>query len=84
MEKREYKKVVTDFAVCYVYRCEVKSGAYVDTSDTGFFADFYSDAAVFLFAELLRDMRDGVDFDEMLSGEDFVAGPYDSDIYVRF
>ena len=84
MEIGDYEKVVTDFAVCYVYRCEVASGAYADTSDTGFFADFYSDAADFLFADLVKGMRGDVDFERWLSSEDVVALPYDSNIYVNF
>lgn len=84
MEIGEYEKVVTDFAVCYIYRCNVVPGAYSDTSDEGFFADFYSDAAVFLFAELLETMREDVEFSDKLSEDDIVGVGYDSDIYVRF
>lgn len=84
MEIGEYEKVLTDFAVCYIYRCEVESGAYTDTSERGFFADFYSDAADFLFAELLENLRDEVVFGDKLTSDDIVGLPYDSDIYIRF
>ena len=84
MDIRQYEKVVTDFAVCYIYRCEVASGAYADTSENGFFADFYSDAADFLFAELTESMREDVVFSDKLTSEDIVGVPYNSDIYIRF
>lgn len=84
METKQYEKVVTDFAVCYIYRCDVESGVYADTSEKGFFADFYSDAADFLFAELTESMREDVAFGDKLTSEDIVGLPYDSDIYIRF
>ena len=84
MEIGEYGKVTTDFAVCYIYRLEVEEGAYADTSENGFFADFYADASDFLFADMLKTMRDEVDFSKWLSSEDVVGLSYDSDIYVRF
>ena len=84
MEIGDYRKVETDFAVCYIYRCEVESGAYSDTSEKGFFADFFSDAADFLFAELLESMREDVTFSDKLSEDDIVGVAYDSDLYIRF
>lgn len=84
MEIGEYEKVTTDFAVCYIYRLEVEKGAYADTSEKGFFADFYSDAADFLFADMLKNMRDEVEFGEWIASEDIVSLSYDSDIYIRF
>ena len=84
MDIGDYEKICTDFAVCYIYRCDVEKGAYSDTSDEGFFADFYSDAADFLFDELLENMREDVEFGEKLSEDDIVGIGYDSDIYVRF
>lgn len=84
MEIGEYRKVDADFAICYLYRCPVESGAYVDSSEKGFFADFYSDAAGFLFAKTLSDMREDVVFTGKLSEQDVIGVSYDSDLYIRF
>lgn len=88
MQIGEYKKVATKIGdsdvVCYVYRCLPASGAYVDTSEEGFFADFYSDAADFLFSEMLTDMREETQFFGKLTEEDIINISYDSDLFVRF
>ena len=84
MQLDECRKVDIGFAVCYIYKCSVESGAYADTSEEGFFADFYSDAADFLFAEMLEDMREDTVFYGKLTEEDIIEISYDSDLYVRF
>lgn len=84
MEIGEYRKVDADFAICYLYRCPVESGAYVDSSEKGFFADFYSDAASFLFAKDCESVREDVVFTGKLSEEDVIGVSYDSDLYIRF
>ena len=83
MKIGEYRKIDVGFATCYIYKCQPASGAYVDTSEEGFFADFYSDAADFLFASILEDMRDETVFHGKLTEEDIIAVSYDSDLYVR-
>lgn len=80
----EYAKVTTDFAVCYLYRCAPLTGAYLDTSETGFFADFYSDAADFLFLDLLSRLRVYAQFNDKLSDADITEVGYDSDLYPRY
>ena len=80
----EYAKVTTDFAVCYLYRCAPQTGAYLDTSETGFFADFYSDAADFLFLDLLSRLRVYAQFNDKLSDADITEVGYDSDLYPRY
>ena len=84
MQIGEYRKVDVGFATCYIYKCPVESGVYTDTSEEGFFADFYSDAADFLFAEMLEDMREDTVFYGKLTEEDIIEISYDSDLYVRF
>ena len=81
---KEYRKVDTGFAICYIYKCPVESGAYVDSSEEGFFADFYSDAADFHFANTLEDMREDVIFTGKLTEEDIIGVSYDSDLYMKF
>ncbi len=80
----DYAKVETEFAVCYLYRCEPATGAYLDTSETGFFADFYSDAADFLFVDTLDKIRGDVVFNDKLSDADIIGVGYDSDLYMRY
>jgi len=84
MKIGEYEKVATDFAVCYIYRYEVAPGAYLDSSADGFFADFYSDAADYLYIRLLENMREDVVFTDKLSDTDILGLSYESDLYVRF
>ena len=84
MELEEYRKVDAGFAICYIYKCPVESGAYVDSSEEGFFADFYSDAADFHFANTLEDMREDVIFTGKLTEEDIIGVSYDSDLYMKF
>ena len=84
MDIGEYRKLDVGFATCYVYRCAVESGAYTDTSEKGFFADFYSDAADFLFVDMLEKLRDETVFSGKLAEDDIIDISYDSDLYVRF
>ena len=84
MEIGEYRKVDVGFATCYLYRCPVKEGAYVDTSEEGFFADFYSDAADFLFAQMVSLMREETIFSGKLTSDEIITVSYDSDLYIKF
>ena len=84
MDIGEYRKLDVGFATCYVYKCAVESGAYTDTSEKGFFADFYSDAADFLFVKMLEDLRDEAVFSGKLDEDDIIDISYNSDLYVRF
>ena len=70
--------------VCYLYKCSVESGVYTDTSEDGFFFDFYSDAADFLYARMLEDMREDTVFTGKLTEDEIIEISYDSELFPRF
>lgn len=70
--------------VCYVYKCPVVSGVYTDTAEDGFFFDFYSDAADFLYAKMLEDMREDAVFTGKLTEDEIIEISYDSELFPRF
>ena len=94
MEIGEYRKVEGKFgsledygdytfnATCYIYKCPVESGAYVDTAEDGFFYDFYSDAADFLYSNMLEDMREDTVFYGKLTEEEIIGISYHPYLYV--
>ena len=53
MELYDYAKVDCSIGVCFIYKYDVTEGAY-DDSENLFFSDFYSDAANFLYTEVLE------------------------------
>ena len=84
MEEESYKKVETDSGIWYLYRCPVQSGAYADTSEDGFFADFYSDAADFLYSDLLRTLREDVEFTGKIDDKDIVYNACQYKLYMTY
>lgn len=57
MKVGEYAELPTEFGVCFIYKCENKAGAYKNTAPDGCFSDFYSDAADYIFAKSVEEIR---------------------------
>ena len=68
--------------VCFIYKCENVSGAYVDEENL-MFSDFYSDAATYHYTETVSEISPYVEFKEKYSELDPVAIPSNSRFYVR-
>lgn len=61
MSVGEYRMVECSVGVCFIYKSEIVSGAYMDT-DNIFFSDFYSDAALYHYKNTLRALSGEVKF----------------------
>lgn len=61
MSVGDYKMVECSTGVCFIYKSDVKSGAYADESNP-YFSDFYSSAASYHYAKLLSSTMSEVEF----------------------
>jgi hypothetical protein len=79
MNVGDYLKVKTDVGYCFIYKIDVESGAYAD-STSGFFSDFYSDCANYSYTESLKTLASSVKISEAYQENDIITTPYNSDI----
>lgn len=76
MSAGEYREIEGDFGVCFIYKCEKETGAYVSSGLGAFFHDFYSDAAEYLYNESLALISHDVKIKEKYNEIDTVKIPY--------
>ena len=82
MEIGEYAEVECSVGVCFIYKYAPMSGAYTDKNNR-FFSDFYSDAAVYLYALSLSQLAYEVDLSEKLDAVDVTLIPKNSELTVN-
>lgn len=78
----EYAEAECEIGTCFIYRYEVKDGAYSD-SENLFFSDFYSDAADALYRETLDELSVLVEFRAHFDAIDALSVPKNYEFYVR-
>ena len=82
MELYEYEKVDCSIGVCFIYKYDVEEGAY-SSSENVFFSDFYSDAANYLYSDILKTLKCDVSFSDSFDEIDALKIPYLEEFYVR-
>ena len=82
MELYEYDKVDCSIGVCFIYKYDVTEGAY-SSSENVFFSDFYSDAANYLYSDVLETLKSDVYFSDKFDEIDLLGIPYLEEFYVR-
>ena len=78
----EYAEADCDIGTCFIYRYDVKKGAYSDSSNV-FFSDFYSDAADSLYSKTLDELSVLVEFRKHFDEIDALSVPKNYEFYVR-
>ena len=72
----EYREVTTKWGVCFIYKCELESGAYAKSTNEAFFSDFYTDASSYLYTRELEAAFDGVKVKDAFYDIDIETLPY--------
>lgn len=78
----EYIEVDTSAGICFIYKCENTEGAYA-YEDNPFFSDFYSDAALYLYSEVLSELAGEVNFKDAYGDIDALSIPMIEEFYIR-
>lgn len=80
---REVKINVDGFVgYCFLYKSEVESGAYLSSTNL-FFSDFYTDAALYLYNEVLNTIIPEVEYKDKYKDIDIVSIPQNVIYYVK-
>ena len=82
MELYEYDKVDCSIGVCFIYKYDTVDGAY-SSLDNVFFSDFYSDAADYLYGNVIEIFKPDVRFSDSYDEIDVMSIPYLEEFYVR-
>lgn len=80
----DFAEVTTDFGVCFIYKCDVESGAYFDREDDSCFLDFFELAAVYTFDKMLSEFSKDVVVKDGFDNIDIIGMPYNDVFYPRF
>lgn len=84
MDKNSYAELEYDGGVCFIYKYENTEGAFMDTSDEGFFSDFYTLAAASSFTDAVSELTGEVAVKEKYGEIDVFALKYNYDLIPRF
>ena len=84
MDKDSYAELSYDGGVCFIYKYKNTDGAYADTSEGGFFEDFYYLAASSLFSEAVESLTSEVKVSEKYEGIDLFLLEYNYVLIPRF
>ena len=84
MKMGAYSRVDTDFGVCFLYRCELESGAYSDSTNSQFFGDFYDDASGYLYSSEIEKYFDYVTVKDKFYDIDLIELPYNYNLVANF
>ena len=79
----EFAKTEVDGGVCFVYRGNLIAGAYASDTYEYFFSDFYSDAAEYLFGQVLIELSPMVKFSPSYDEIDVVGIPVLEEFIIR-
>ena len=82
MAEGEVEEVECSIGVCFIYKLPVSEGAY-SNGQNPFFADFYKNAAPYLYAEILAELAGEVSFKSAYDEIDTVAIPLIEEFYIR-
>ena len=74
MELYDYAKVDCSIGVCFIYKYDHVDGAYSD-SENVFFSDFYSDAANYLYEDILNTISPEIRVKDKFFETDYAAIP---------
>ena len=74
MELYDYARVDCSIGVCFIYKYDPTDGAYSD-SENLFFSDFYSDAADYLYEDILNTLSPEIRVKDKFFETDYVAIP---------
>lgn len=83
MKMGEYRELDLGFATCFLYKYEPAAGAYLDSSLSGFFTDFYSDGALYLYSRAVAELIPEVTVKDRFYDIDLVNLPYNWELVVR-
>ncbi len=83
MKVGEYKELELDFGTCFIYRYKCESGAYLNSSISEFFTDFYADGAVYLFNKATLDLSGEVTVKDEFYDIDLAKLPYNWELVVK-
>lgn len=76
METESYRELSYSGGVCFIYKYANVDRAYTDTSEDGFFSDFYSLAASAAFSEAVGSLSEDVKVSGKFSDIDAESVPY--------
>lgn len=83
-EKGHYAECEIDTGICFIYRAELEERAYSRESISHFFADFYDEAASYLYSESLDSYLPSVTVKEKYNRDSVVSIPYNSELSITF
>ena len=84
MDKNSYAELDYDGGVCFIYKYVNEAGAYSDTSEGGFFEDFYYLVASSHFSEAVEEITPQVKVSDKYGSIDLFALKYNYDLIPRF
>ena len=84
MDIGEYRRVDTEWGVCFIYRCESEPLAYAKGTSSAFFTDFYSDAATYIYDKEITKYLADVKVNGKFETIDVVTLPYNYDLVLNF
>ncbi len=84
MDKNSYAELEYDGGVCFIYKYENLEGAFMDTSEGGFFSDFYTLAAAYSFSDAVAELTGAVEVKDKFDNIDIFALKYNYDLIPRF
>ena len=78
----DYEMVECSIGICFIYRYNVTMGAY-SNEENPFFSDFYSDAADYLYNQVIEQYIPEVTFKDSYYDIDLTAIPKINEFYIR-
>ena len=81
MELYDYARVDCSIGVCFIYKYDAVKGAYSD-EDNLFFSDFYSDAANYLYEDILNTVSPEVKVKDKFFDTDYSSVPMLSEFVI--
>ena len=83
-EVGHYAECEVDIGVCFIYKCELETGAYGRIGLAHFFADFYENASSYVYSVSLDAYASDVNIKDKYNSYAIVSKPYNQELAVIF
>lgn len=84
MDVGQYAECEVDIGVCFIYKCEIETGAYGRIGLAHFFSDFYENASSYVYSASLDAYALGVNVKDKYDSYAIVSKPYNQELAVVF
>ena len=84
MEVGKYSQVQTGFGVCFIYKDDIESSAYLENDYEIFFGDFFADAASYIYKRELEGYFGDVKIKDKFYDINLIELPYNYNLIANF